>query len=196
MKSCDDIRELLVDYADGELSKDVAREVAEHLAQCPACQAKVKGLARSLEVTRAIWQAAEGTVSAGLHGKRGQTPGKWDRHSAHRVASEPVPFTQEKGSDPFFRYAAVAAVVAVVGVGAMIWSLHGRQPAPTLAQMESQIAQAAEAARILVAADILAAQEGGEKAAREQYLLIIESYKNTPSAKEGLARIKSNERRI
>jgi hypothetical protein len=62
-KKCQEINELLVDYADGELSGDIAAEVAEHLAQCPACQAKVKALTRSLAAAQAIWQDTEKTVS-------------------------------------------------------------------------------------------------------------------------------------
>jgi anti-sigma factor RsiW len=170
MKSrCEDIRELLVDYADGVLAADAAREVAEHLEQCRACQLKVKALTRSLAAAQAIWQASE-------EPEKGVRP------------------REEKGSDPFFRYAAAAAAIVVVGVAAAMFSMRSG-PAPTLEQMEASIGQAADAARILAAADIVGAQQGGEAAAKEQYLLITTSYKKTPSAKEGLSRMKSYERR-
>jgi anti-sigma factor RsiW len=167
-KGCNEIRELLVDYADGELPSDIAAEVAKHLAQCPACQAKAKALARSLAAAQAIWQDAEETVSG--------------------TVSFP---STKKGSGPFYRYAAAAAGILVVGTSAFLWSLQSK-PAPTYDQMEDSIAQAASAARILAAADIVAGQDGGKQAARGQYLLVAETYKNTPSGKEGLLRMKTN----
>ena len=89
------------------------------------------------------------------------------------------------------RYAAAAAAILVVGTAAFLWSLQNK-PAPTFEQMESSIAQAASAARILAAADIVAGQDGGKQAARGQYLLVAQIYKNTPSGKEGLLRMKTN----
>ena len=51
--SCDLTAELLVPYADGELSAADARRVADHLAGCPDCRAELALLGRSLELARA-----------------------------------------------------------------------------------------------------------------------------------------------
>jgi anti-sigma factor RsiW len=54
--SCSTLADLLVDYADGELSSAQAATVEDHLAQCPACRASLQRLERSLDLARAAWQ--------------------------------------------------------------------------------------------------------------------------------------------
>lgn len=53
---CGPLADLLVDYADGELSSAEAEAVAEHLAHCPACRARLERLERSLDLARVVWQ--------------------------------------------------------------------------------------------------------------------------------------------
>jgi predicted anti-sigma-YlaC factor YlaD len=57
-KACDALADQLVDYADGELSAAETEAVAAHLAHCPACQATLQRLERSLNLARAVWQQA------------------------------------------------------------------------------------------------------------------------------------------
>jgi len=49
-KSCEDIREMLVDYADGRLLPSEANKVAEHLRKCEHCQKMLEALQKSLEL--------------------------------------------------------------------------------------------------------------------------------------------------
>lgn len=55
-KPCSIIGELLVDFADGQLSEPLRRSVTDHLAACPDCQAELRLLERSLELAQAVWQ--------------------------------------------------------------------------------------------------------------------------------------------
>jgi anti-sigma factor RsiW len=55
-KSCEEIRDLLVDYVDGELPPHDSQAVHDHLAECPACRQRVEALERSLQLAKAIWQ--------------------------------------------------------------------------------------------------------------------------------------------
>jgi anti-sigma factor RsiW len=54
-RECETIRDLLVDYADGELAAADGQRVAAHLESCPDCRAEMRLLQRSLEVARAVW---------------------------------------------------------------------------------------------------------------------------------------------
>ena len=52
---CEKTRDRLVDYMDGELPENESRAVAEHLSACTQCREIMRGLERSLHLTRAIW---------------------------------------------------------------------------------------------------------------------------------------------
>jgi anti-sigma factor RsiW len=54
-RECETIRDLLVDYADGELAAADGQRVAAHLESCADCRAEMRLLERSLEVARAVW---------------------------------------------------------------------------------------------------------------------------------------------
>ena len=54
-KSCKDIKEMLVDYADSQLSQTDSSKVAEHLAKCQECRKFLDALQKSLELTSIIW---------------------------------------------------------------------------------------------------------------------------------------------
>ena len=54
-KPCKNIEDMLVDYADGGLSRSDASKVAEHLARCEDCRTLLDGLRKSLELTGVIW---------------------------------------------------------------------------------------------------------------------------------------------
>ena len=51
---CDEIREELVSFAEGEMSPDRSRQVAAHLAGCAACTREAERLAEVLSRTRAL----------------------------------------------------------------------------------------------------------------------------------------------
>jgi anti-sigma factor RsiW len=170
-KTCEEIADVLIDYADGELSGSMSEEVAEHSKSCAACQLKVKALNRSLELTRTIWQDCEGQIA-----------NTWPRFASGHA-------TQHKH---WLRYASIAASILLIVSLAIMWKAYIQQPKPTFEQIQNDISQAAVAAQLLAAADIVAGQKGGEQIAKEQYLYISQNYKNTPYAKEALAKIKSN----
>jgi hypothetical protein len=59
--TCDKIRPLLVDYSDRELPGDEIRQIAAHLAQCPACREELRLLEHSLALAREVWNDAATT---------------------------------------------------------------------------------------------------------------------------------------
>ncbi len=63
-ETCDRIRLLLVDYSDGVLPADQAREIAAHLAQCPACRKELRLLEHSLALAREVWNQGALTGTA------------------------------------------------------------------------------------------------------------------------------------
>ena len=54
-RSCEEIRERMIDYADGDVPEHDSQAVAEHLDVCPTCRTLARDLQRSLRMTRAIW---------------------------------------------------------------------------------------------------------------------------------------------
>jgi len=59
-KSCEHFEQMLVNYADGQLSHSDSNKVAEHLAQCEKCRNVLDVLQKSLELAGIIW--ADGLV--------------------------------------------------------------------------------------------------------------------------------------
>jgi anti-sigma factor RsiW len=57
-ETCGKIRLLLVDYSDGVLPADQTRQIAGHLAQCPACREELGLLEHSLALAREVWNEA------------------------------------------------------------------------------------------------------------------------------------------
>ncbi len=55
-RTCHDFQATLVDYADGELASEVARQVAEHLADCPECSRHLRMLQHSLDLAQQVWR--------------------------------------------------------------------------------------------------------------------------------------------
>ena len=160
-RSCEEIRETLVDYTDGDLSERDSQVVAEHLGACPTCRTLARNLERSLHMTRAIWL---------------------DNLQGSRVG----PATVTTGRPPvrWLRHAAIAASILIIMGGALILSFTWRstEPAPTYASIERQITRAATAARLLAATQILATCEGTESIVQQQHRYILRHYGDTPIA--------------
>jgi anti-sigma factor RsiW len=159
-KSCEEMRDLLVDYVDRELSEQDFQAVAEHLAGCPACRETVKGLERSLDLAKAIW----------LDNLQG----------GERVAAS----VTRRG--PVMRWLAVAAVVSVAVGGALFLNTFRKWPPATVtyAQIEQQVTRAAAAARLLAATQILAKCEGTQSIVEQQARYILSHYGDTAAASE------------
>jgi anti-sigma factor RsiW len=153
-RSCEQLRDMLVDYADGELSTQDAQAVAEHLAECRACRETVEALERSLRLAKVIWlDNLEAGKAAPIH-----------RHVIR-----------------WWRYAAVAAAILVVAGALLLGYLH-RSAEAEYALIDRRVADFATAARLLAATQILAQCEGTESIVEEQRRYILASYADTPAA--------------
>jgi ferric-dicitrate binding protein FerR (iron transport regulator) len=153
-RSCEQVQDLLVDYADGELSEQDSQAATEHLAECPTCREIVRGLERSLHLAEAIWlDNLEAAKTA----------------SAHQRVVRLLP------------WAAVAAAILIVA-GTFLLNSVRRPAEPEYARIERQVASVATAARLLAATQILATCEGTESIVKEQYHYILNNYADTPAA--------------
>ena len=158
---CEKTRDRLVDYMDGELPENESRAVAEHLSACTQCREIMRGLERSLHLTRAIWLD-------NLEGSEAKPAGVPVRRPAVR----------------WLRHAAIAASILIAIGGVLILSSPWRsqERAPTYAEIEQQVSRAAAAARLLTATRILATCEGTESIVQQQYHYILSNYADTPVA--------------
>lgn len=167
-KSCKDIAEMLVDYADGQLSPSESSEVAEHLAKCERCRSILETLQRSLELTGVIWE---------------------DGLAETEVIRIPIPRKARKLRWP--RHAAIAAsillVVTIIGVWRAL--LRPTEKEPTFAEIERRVVEAGSAARLLAAAELLAEYTDDEAFVKQQYRHIIEVYPSTTAAAKARSRI-------
>jgi anti-sigma factor RsiW len=159
-KSCNEIEEMLVEYADGELSPSELSRVEAHLAGCERCRKTAEALRSSLELANALWR-----------------DGLTDAESIHISAP--------RSRWRFWRqYAAVAASILVL-LGAYFFRRDlgslGKHEV-TLAEIERKVTQAGNAARLLAATDLLAKYPAAEALAKRQYGYIIETYPDTPAA--------------
>ena len=154
-RTCEQLRDLLVDYADGEVSTPDAQMVARHLAECEECREIVKGLERSLQLAKVIWL---------------------DNLEPVKAASAPHHVTR------WWRYAAVAAAILIIATVLVLYSVH-RPAELEYVGIEQQVANVATAARLLAATQILAQCEGTESIVETQRRYILDNYADTPAAK-------------
>lgn len=172
---CQTIADLLVDYADGQLSAAEVQPVEQHLAVCAACRRQVEQLGRSLELAQELWQ--EQAAAAELPGRSRD----WRR-----------------------RIAVAAAVAIVAGAATWLWlaarpgttpptpgegmvQTSGPAGVPLAAnwqETERSISREERAARLAAAADILAAQPGGRELAADSYRYLAKHYSDTHSGKQ------------
>ncbi len=160
-RSCEEIREMLVDYTDGQLSPSESYEVAEHLAKCEHCQKMLEALRRSLELAGVIW--ADGLAEA-------------------KEIRAPIPRKTRKIRWP--RYAAVAASILLVVTTSVVWRVLVR-PAEkelTFTEIERRITESGSAARLLAAAELLAEYPDAQSIVKQQYRYIVETYPETTAA--------------
>ena len=52
--SCKELVELVTDYLEGALTREDAARLEEHLAACPGCDAYLRQMLSTIEVTRAL----------------------------------------------------------------------------------------------------------------------------------------------
>ena len=167
-RSCKEISEMLVDYADGQLSPSESGEVAEHLTKCEHCSDILKALQRSLELAGVIW--ADGLA-----------PTKAIR----------IPIQKKTRQLQWRRYAAIAASILVVVTASIVWRTLVRptKKEPTFAEIERKIIESGSAARLLAATDLLAKYPDAEAILKRQYRYITKAYPETTAAAKANLRI-------
>jgi len=168
-KSCENIADMLVDYADGRLSPGESSKVAAHLAKCKDCRGSLEALQRSLELAGVIWEDQLAEIEA----VRIQIPEKVRKFS-------------------WRGYAVIAAgILLVVAISSVLKVLVGHtEKEPTFAEIEQKIDESYSAARLLAAADLLAKYPDTEAIAKRQYHYVVKKYPQTPAAAEAKLRIK------
>ena len=167
-RSCEDIREMLVDYADGQLSPVESNKVAEHLRRCEHCREMLGALQRSLELAQVVWE--DGLAEA-------------------KEIRAPIPRKPRKIR--WLRYAAIAASILLVVTTSVVWRVLVR-PAEkelTFTEIERRITESGSAARLLAAAELLAEYTDDEAFVKQQYRHIIEIYPKTTAAAKARSRI-------
>jgi anti-sigma factor RsiW len=167
-KSCEDISEMLVDYADGQLPASESSEVAAHLAKCEDCRRILEALKRSLELAGVIWE---------------------DGLAETEDIRIPAPGKVRKFRWP--RYAVVAASILLVVTISGVWRalVSPTEQEPTFAEIERRISDSASATRLLAAADLLAEYADTKALAKRQYHYVVKKYPETPAAAEAKFRI-------
>ena len=176
--SCKFVRDLLVDYGDGQLTPDQASEVTQHLTACPACSRELQALRSSLELAQEIWHEAAVNLE--------------DVQIAFPPAKRPIVLK---------RLAAVAACLALaVGLTVLIWL--SRTPGTPPPSAIAQISPAARAARLIereaasaklaASARILADSPGGQEFAASAFQYLAHTYPETAMGKQALIKISSN----
>jgi predicted anti-sigma-YlaC factor YlaD len=159
-RTCEEIRDQLVDYADGELSAQETQAIAEHLAQCASCHDLVRSLQRSLDLARRIWlDNLQGSASTPVAHKR-LGVGRWTRYLGM----------------------AAGILIALSSVLVLCFVQKPAERAPTYAQIEQQVTRCAAAARLLAATQILAGCEDTESLIERQRQYILDCYPDTPAA--------------
>ena len=161
-KSCEEINQVLVDYADGKLSLDESNDVSAHLAECENCRKLLDALRKSLSLTGVIWEDSLSDIEK-IHVK-----------------------TRAKIKIHWLRYAAVAAGILIVVITSFVLrkSPEPVRDEPSFAEIERKINDSASAARLLAAAKLLAEYPDAKSIADRQYSYIIETYPKTPAAAE------------
>ena len=175
-RSCEEIREILVDYTDGQsrqgwpspLSQSESNKVAEHLGKCRNCRRMLDALQTTLELVGVIW--ADGL----------------EQTKDIRVS---IPAKTKKIR--WLGYAAVAASILLVVTTSVLWRVFLRPPRKEIsfAEIERRITESASAARLLAAAELLAEFSNSEDIVKAQYRYIVETYPETAAAAEAKSKI-------
>jgi predicted anti-sigma-YlaC factor YlaD len=167
-KSCEQIRDLLVDYADGRLSETESFKVKEHLTKCEPCRRMLNALQKSLELAEVIWDDA------------------LEQTKDIRVSIPP-----KARKIHWLRYAAVAAGILIVITTSIVWRSLVRPAKEEISfeDIERRITESASAARLLAAAELLARYSDNEAIVKEQYRYIVDMYPQTSEAEKARLKI-------
>jgi predicted anti-sigma-YlaC factor YlaD len=169
-KTCNDIQEMLVDYADGLLGQAESKEVVHHLAECDDCRKLLAVLQKSLECAKIVWEDGLNEAQAI------KTPGIPKTFKVH-----------------WLRYAAVAASIMIITAVSVLWcsSNKPKEKPPELSfeEIEKNINDAGDAARLLAATQLLANSPQDKEFVEQQYRNIVERYPKTSVAERMKSKI-------
>jgi predicted anti-sigma-YlaC factor YlaD len=167
-KSCEYFEQMLVDYADGQLSPSDSNKVAEHLAQCEKCRNVLDALQKSLELAGVIW--ADGLTE---------------------TENIRIPAAKSR-KIRWSRYAAIAASILLVTTASVVWNTLTRPKVNelTFAEIERKITESGSAARLLAAAELLSDNPKAENIVKQQYRHIVDTYPETTAATKAKLLIK------
>jgi len=167
-KSCEKIEQMLVDYADGQLSPGESNEVAEHLEKCKHCRKIFEALQKSLALAGVIWDDGLAETKE----IRILIPGKLR-------------------SIPWTKYAAAAAGIIILLTTSILWQvlIKPQEKEINFADIERRITEAGNAARLLAATELLAEYPNAQTIVKEQYRYIVETYPETSAANEAKLKI-------
>ena len=167
-KSCEKIEEMLVDYADGQLSPDESNNVVEHLEKCEPCRKILEALQKSLTLAGAIWDDG----LAETKDIRILIPGKLRN----------IPWT---------RYAAAAAGIILLLTTSVVWQtlMKPVEKEIKFAEIERRITEAGTAARLLAATELLVEYPDAQTIVKKQYRYIVETYPKTSAADKAKLKI-------
>jgi predicted anti-sigma-YlaC factor YlaD len=187
--NCPPIRDLLVDYADGEVSQPDADRVASHLEGCPDCRAELRLLQESLKLAQAVWAEAAGDCPTCHPTKMGLSPSqRW--RLRWTVAALAASIVLALMSLPWLMQRAGPARIAqqTPTPRVMATSSVTESARMSVAEIERYLAREAAAARLTAAAELLGTQPGLEEHRQRAERYIIETYADTAAAQELSAR--------
>jgi len=171
---CDKIsKEMLVAFADGELSPSETTQVTEHLTKCENCRAVVGALQQSIELVRISWTEEQA---------------KWPKWR--------LPEKARLRRWPAVRLTAVAAAILfVIGLGLFWRMVSGPSKwtgtGETVIEAKQMVIRAGTAAQMLAVADMLASHPSSRQYARDRYLEIARDYCETEFARQAKLRLNS-----
>jgi hypothetical protein len=172
-------REILVAYADGELSASEAQQIRKHIAHCENCRKMLKALQRSLLVTQAIWKSRQA---------------QWPKKSSYK---KPI-----LSRWLVRRLTAVAAsILVLISIGVIrhalyrptekSFSIKPESKIQKIDDIEMEVHRAGLAAQMLAVADMLADQPGAEQYAEKRYTYIINSFAGREESKKAKLRLQN-----
>ncbi len=192
-RTCEQIEEVLVDYADNELGGQERQRVEAHLETCPDCRQLLEALQRSAVLAGEAWDEAYGGL---LH------------LGVADVVRRRRRWVRAGG--------AVAAAVVLAALGSLAWRglvVPGpRQVArpggtgrpkpsvvaaagPTAAQVRRAVEEAGATTALLASVDWLAEEPGNREIARQQYEFITHMYAGSEVARQAQTRLAALDQR-
>jgi predicted anti-sigma-YlaC factor YlaD len=171
-ENCEQLEDLLVDYADDQLDPDECSTVAGHLRSCSNCRAKVGALNKSLELTRIIFQDNLSQID------------------------DTGPAVAKSGKIKWKRLAWAAAAVLLAAGGLLTFHAQQTRPveqtitASSIEEIDREINRALIAAKLLATAELMAESADNQNMVQKQYYHIAKTYPNTAAAQKAKLLIK------